>query len=286
MKGKFVPDFLQVFRGQSPMPPLDLIKPNTVVPLQFQQAADRIHLVHVTHRLGRPASLLEGLAASAAIPDSSAANGYCGDGARFVEDQCHFPRSVYFYAGRVCPTYGGAALAFPPESERGRTHSAAPFDTGGVVKSDPTKAFALGLNPADLPSRVRYCQQSTAQASAPPGWRSRFAEWLAVYYPQAGPEGYWSQRPEVADPEGLYTRNDDWRAWAWEVRFTVGPRVLEAEMWTANPATVSSLRHLVTGESVTPVVAAGWGDFWEKLLTPAGDDDYCTLLEEEVIRRC
>ena len=166
-----------------PMPPLDDSVTRDILPSTLaRQVADRIHTIHVTHRLGRPASLLEGLAKRAAIPDSSPANEYCGPGARFVEAECGFPPSVYFYAGRACPSYGGAALAFPPESEKGRFDSATPFDTGGLVKREEELARAFGIELTPGSSRVDYCKESTAQATGGGEWRPRFAQWLAVYF--------------------------------------------------------------------------------------------------------
>ena len=66
--------------------------------------------------------------ASDEIPTSTAERNYCGDGARFAEEQVGCPPSVYFCAGRANPRYGQVALAFGPEVER--FHSAPPFDSG------------------------------------------------------------------------------------------------------------------------------------------------------------
>ncbi len=253
-------------------------------PSRFQSVAERIHLVHVTHgRVGRPT--LADLVGSGEIPTSEESNGYCGPGTRFVEDQVGYPRSVYFYAGRACPDYGRAALAFAPPCERGRFHSATPFGTGGVVKQDLNTAFRMNLQPDDLDGRVAYCKASTLHANGEPGWRESFARWLAAHYP-SDPAGYWMRAPETRDPEDLYHLNDNWQAWTWEVRFSRGLNVLEADRWAADPAYLSELRQALIQIDLAPDEVDRLSGFMARLQTPTGTATFCEDLEKWVRERC
>jgi hypothetical protein len=247
--------------------------------------ADQILLVHVTH--GRPGRLtLAQLIPLQAIPDSSSP-AYCGPGTREVEEHCGYPPSVYFYAGRACPDYGSAALAFPPGCEAGRIDSATPFGTGGVVKQDLSTAFRLAITQDDLDARVAYCRASTVSATTPSGWRQKFAEWLAYYFP-SDPQGYWTREagPERPDPEKLYGSNPNWQAWAWEVRFGTGPSVFEASLWAADSATYQLVLEELGREALSPADAARLATFLSRCRTPGGDANFCTVLEEEVRKRC
>jgi hypothetical protein len=267
------------------MPPLDNL-PGLSAGLMsgFLSVSERVHLLHVTHgRAGRPT--LADLVRSGEIPTSEESKGYCGPGTRFVEEQVGYLPSVYFYAGRACPDYGQAALAFAPASERDRFHSATPFGSGGVVKQDLKSAFRLNLQPDDLDRRVAYCQASTLYANGEPGWRADFARWLATYY-STDPGGYWTQAPETRDPEGLYDLNDDWQAWTWEVRFSRGPSVLEAERWAAAPAFHSELRQALRRVDLASDEAERLAGFVARLQTPAGTATFCEDLERWVSEQC
>jgi hypothetical protein len=243
--------------------------------------AGRVLLGHVTH--GRADRLtLAQVAHLGSIPDSSNQE-YCGLGTRFVEGQCGYPPSVYFYAGRACPDYGSAALGFPPECEGGRIDSITPFGTGGVVKADLGTAFRLAIDPDHLAARAAFCRASTIPGG--PGWRPTFARWLAHYFP-SDPKGYWTRGagPEVADPQGLY-RNPNWQAWAWEVRFR-SPSVFDAECWAADSAVYHHLLERVALGTLSPNVTARLERFLSTCLTPRGDANFCAILEEEVQSRC
>jgi hypothetical protein len=250
----------------------------------LQSVTEHVHLLHVTHgRAGRPT--LADLVRSGEIPTSEVSKGYCGPGTRFVEQHLGYPASVYFYAGRACPDYGQAALAFAPASERDRLHSATPFGTGGVVKKDLNNAFRLNLQPDDLEARVAYCRRSTVYADSKAGWRADFARWLAVYYP-TDPAGYWAKAPETRDPEDLYHLNDDWQAWTWEVRFSRGPSVLEAERWAANPAFLPELLQSLATVDLAPDEADRLSGFIGKLQNPPGTAIFCEDLERWVREQC
>ncbi len=186
------------------MPPSDQSpSPDSAIRSKCERVAGTMPLLHVTSgRAGRP--MLWDIA-SDEIPTSSAEHNYCGDGARFAEEQAGYPPSVYFYAGRANPRYGQVALAFGPEVEDGRFHSATPFDSGSVVKRNPVTALNLELGLPDdatdeqeLQARVQYSQAATITGD----WRAAFARWLATFFP-SGVEGYWERRPVVSDPEGL-----------------------------------------------------------------------------------
>jgi hypothetical protein len=245
--------------------------------------ADRVLLVHVSHGRAGRLTLVQ-VAGRQAIPGSSDTK-YCGQGARNVERLCGYPPSVYFYAGRACPAYGQAALAFPPACEAGRIDSATPFDSGGVVQQGERK-FRLRLEPDNLAARAAYCRASTVPATTPPGWRQKFAEWLAYYF-LSDPKGYWTREagPEQPDPENLYGGNKDWQAWAWEVRFRTGPHVFEAVLWAADSATYQFVLEQLPA-ALSPADVARFDTFLSGCLTPAGDDNFCAVLEEEIRTRC
>ena len=199
---------------------------------------------------------------------------------------------MYFYAGRANPRYGEAALAFGPEAEAGRFHSATPFDSGSVVKADPDRALGLDLElPADAPSeeqlraRTAYCEAATVAEH----WRTTFAHWLAAYYP-GGWVGYWERRPERPDPEGLYTRNaeGDWAAWAWEVRFHRGPEVLTASAWATTESHLREIReHLVREFYPTdPAELDRLSAFLDRLITPVGSERFAEEMERWTREQC
>jgi hypothetical protein len=221
------------------MPPLTSLPPDPPSG-DFVGPAASVHLIHVRGRGDRDP--VQQLLLEHEIPTSAEEHGYCGDNARFVEDQLDHTRSVYFYAGRAHPDYGSMALAFPASSERNRFHAATPFDSGGLVKHEAElhTAFRLLLVPDDtLTARVAYCRASVV--SSPDTWRRELGRWFAYYYP-SGAHGYWTDRPRP-DPEELYSSNgDEWRAWTWEVRFRRGPNVVrEAEAWTADMGYINEL---------------------------------------------
>jgi hypothetical protein len=202
-----------------------------------------------------------------------------------VELQVGYPPSVYFYAGRACPDYGQVALAFAPASERDRFHSATPFGTGGVVRQDLSSALHLNLQPDGLDERDAYCKASTIPADQDPGWRASFARWLATHYP-SDPAGYWLRAPETPDPESLYHLNDNWQAWTWEVRFSRGPNVLEADQWAADPAFHSELRQSLAHVDLAPDEADRLADYMARLRSPAGGLTFCEDLESWVREQC
>ncbi|MDB5312437.1 MAG: hypothetical protein JWO38_6639 [Gemmataceae bacterium] len=259
------------------MPPMDGVPADLSDPRADGTAA-RMPLVHVcSGRAGRQ-QLWEFVVGE--IPTSAEANRYAGSGARFVEDQLGYPRSVYFYAGRAHPGYGQVALAFPPGSEAGRLHTVTPFDTGGVAKreADLPSAFRLNLAPDSVEGRVEFCRRATIAADHNPGWRVAFARWLAYYFPTSS-VGYWDRPPERPDPDGMYTSNTDWPAWTWEIRFAAGPRVLDAERWAADPAHMTEVRRHLAETDLTPEQVDELEQFFGRLETPAGDFTFNEALE-------
>jgi hypothetical protein len=257
-------------------------------PTPFARAAARVPLLHVTSgRVQRP--MFWDIAAGD-IPTSAVENEYCGDGARFVEQQAGYPPSVYFYAGRANPRYGQVTLAFGPEVEEGRFHSATPFDTGSVVKPLPDTALTLELGlPADAPaerqlqSRVEYCKAATVTGD----WRAAFANWLATYFPSAV-GGYWERRPEVPDQARLYASNPDecWEAWTWEVRFERGPPVADAMRWSADPTHLDEMRRYLVFRDPQPAVLVAFEMLFSRLDSPSGSIDFCEDLEQWARQQC
>jgi len=154
-----------------------------------------------------------------------------------------------------------------------------------VVKKDLNSAFRLNLQPDDLEGRVAYCRASTLYANGEAGWRADFARWLAYYFP-SDPAGYWTKAPEKRDPEDLYYLNGDWQAWTWEVGFSRGPSVLEAERWAANPASHSELRQALRRVDLAPDEADRLSGFVARLQTPTGTVTFCEDLERWVREQC
>jgi len=144
-------------------------------------------LVHVTGvRESRPpemcvafTSLL--LNTPYAIP-TSAHLMYCSNDTRRVEELLGFSGSVYFFAGRACPSFGDVALAFAPECQGAHTGSATPFDTGGLILR-----HLHGNLPADDPGRVAFGREATLPLAE---WRGWFAQFLAAYFPNVA--SYWT----------------------------------------------------------------------------------------------
>ncbi len=139
-----------------------------------RKLAQRIALVHVTGR-EQPFETTVGNAPFE-IPTSADA-GYCTDHTRRAEDLLHLSRSVYFYAGRAHPSFGSVALAFTPACEMSHTGSATPFDTGGLMNSNPANQIRLRLDSDGEAERIAYGRSSEISLER---WREVFGGVLAA----------------------------------------------------------------------------------------------------------
>jgi hypothetical protein len=260
----------------SPLPPMDNLPPPPEVFPRCEKVAAKMPLVHVTSgRVGRP---MFWDIASGEIPTSEAEHSYCGPVTREVEARVGFPPSVYFYAGRANPRYGDAVLAFGPQVEVDVERTATPFDSGGVAREDG-RGFAF--IPPEGVSRAEFARACVVGAD----WRPVFANWLAAYFP-SGPEGYWDRPPERSDPEGLYTAENEWPAWTWEVQFSRGPLVTDAAAWTTTDSHLREIRNALENRRATPGAVDRLRQFLDRLLTPNGNDRHNEVLEQWIREAC
>jgi hypothetical protein len=259
------------------MPPMDNLPPPAPQVLsRCEQVAAKVPLVHVTSgRVGRP--MLWDIA-DGTIPTSEAEHGYCGATTRETEAKMDLPPSVYFYAGRANPRYGEAALAFDPQVELDVERTATPFDSGGVAREDG-RGFTLTL-PEGV-SRAEFARACVVGVA----WRSEFANWLAAYFP-SGLEGYWDRPPERSDPEGLYTAENEWPAWTWEVQFNRGPETMSATAWAATDSHLREIRNALENRRDTPDLVDRLRQFLDRLLTPNGDELHTEVLERWTRAAC
>lgn len=119
-------------------------------------------------------------------------------------------------------------------------------------------------------------------------WRDGFAGVLAAYFADAA--DYWAGRPSPFDPDGLYSLNDGWRAWTFEVRFHEGQSIHDRAEWCADEAVMSTLRRLLDeleptppGDPPTPLEVFLQGP---ASLEPAGTPSFCSRLEQWVRDQC
>lgn len=186
--------------------------------------------------------------------------------------------SVYFYAGRACPSFGDAAFAFPPGIEVTRSGAVTPFDTGGMVSDK--KHVRVNLSPTDGQiERRQYCLESQLDLAT---WRAALAEFLAAYFDQD--VDYWLEPPRHPDQCGRHRLNLDWRAWTFEVRLESSPSIHERVAWCGSQPTLARMRtqHLRGPLVVANVEASPLGRFWLSGPAPlqySVDSDFCQRLE-------
>lgn len=245
---------------------------------EAKNIADKIFLVHVSGNPGRVpfAQLIS--TPPYEIPTSERSYGYCSDQTRDAERVLGLGNCVYFYAGRAHPKFGKIALAFACECERRHTGSATPFDTGGLAN----RKIQANL-PNDRPITLRKFTRDSSICLQ--RWRQIFAHFLAIYFSPLS--AYWSGRPFMADPDELFTRNTDWRARVFEVRFHQGQEILEAAFWCAS----RGQKQLLDREAKTHPPVGAVASPLERLLNeipsvePRGTPYYCEALENEVRKR-
>lgn len=240
--------------------------------------AKELCLVHVSGNAKR-VSFSELISSSPfQLPTSEALYGYCSGKTREAEDMLGLKRSLYFYAGRAHPNFGKIALAFEGKCENSHSGSATPFDTGGVADGK----IATNLSDA-RPSILRWFTSNSMFSLGK--WRIAFAHFLAAYFTQ--PSDYWSGRPFKDDPEELFTKNADWRAQVFEIRFHEGQEILSACFWCASRGQQQLLdreakSHPPIGAFPTPLQQL-LNDI--PSLVPTGTPFYCEVVEAEARRR-
>lgn len=249
-----------------------------------QSVAQRIPLVHVT---GRERHFETTVGTAPFEIPTSADHGYCTDVTRRAEVLLGLEPSAYFYAGRAHPDFGNVGLAFAAGCEGGHSGSATPFDTGGLVHPNRHIKVHLGA-PRPVDDEAALVEYGRASEIPLDRWRDAFARVLAAYFADA--TAYWTGRPSPYDPDGLYSLNDECRAWTFEVRFHEGQSIHDRAAWCADEAVMATLRRLLDEQEPTPP-----GDPPTPLevflqgpasLEPAGTPSFCGRLEEWVRERC
>lgn len=243
------------------------------------QVAQRVALVHVT---GRERPLLQTVEQSPHEIPTSDDHGYYTDFTRDAERLLGLGASSYFYAGRACPDFGSAALAFDGACEAGHTGSATPFDTGGLVH--PKRYIRVKLEPDTDDQRAAYGRSSVIALE---DWRAIFGQVLAAYF--SSPREYWVGRPTWHDPEELYSRNSSWRAWTFEVRFHEALSIHERVAWCADTATMDALRRRQMAQEPTapgnlPTSLDRFLQEGPPPLEPRGTPAFCERLEAWIRR--
>ena len=204
-----------------------------------------------------------------------------GSKTRHAEEQLGLPPSAYFYAGRAHPRFGNVAMAFAAGCEDSHTGSASPFDTGGLVSNPPH--LKLRLSPTDGEAeRVSFGKASLLPLDQ---WRATFGKFLAAYFDSD--VDYWLKaKPSVHDPEGRIESNTDWRAWAFEIRFSEGQSIHERAAWCAREEVMSVLRRLTDEQPATIPgdPPSGLDQFFAgpPALDPVGTTQFCERLEQWV----
>jgi hypothetical protein len=243
-----------------------------------REIAYRMPLVHVSGNSSRVSFLQLITSPSEEIPTSADVYGYCSDETRAAETMLELPQCVYFYAGRSHPAFGKIALAFDEKCERHHSGSATPFDTGGLA-SRPEGKIKTAL-PNHKPETIRrFTKASTKSLQV---WREVFVHFLAAYFSR--PVEYWEGRPFKADPEELMSRNDDWRAWVFEVRFYGGQKITDAVAWCASRGQREILRREALAHPPVGAVRSPLQRLLEEIheISPPGTPFYCDELERWV----
>ena len=183
---------------------------------------------------------------------------YCNEIAIRTEEAMGLGSSLYFYIGRVHPEFGEAAFAYPLADICDVDGDATPFDTGGLFAgficftstcgtiNCVNKATCAKINPID-PSRIQRCipdevglktfmdkSRSTSDGNFSLSEIVKlFTEYLAAYFSEPG--DYWDnqKRPFRNDPDSifLHPRNEDFRAWTFEVRVHEPQRIEDCAAW-------------------------------------------------------
>ncbi|HKI37402.1 MAG TPA: hypothetical protein VKA46_36445 [Gemmataceae bacterium] len=204
---------------------------------------------------------------------------YCSDLTRLAEEALGLPYCLYLYAGRAHPSFGSVALAFLPACEPGHLGTATPFDTGGLIH----RYIRLALPVDDALSRVAFGEQSMVLLR---DWREGFARFLAAYFAQ--PADYWLGRPNpgTPDPEAVHARNDDWRAWTFEIRFVEWQSIRDRAAWCADPAFMTTLRRLIQAQPLaapgTPPTPLDLFLQGPDALAPSGAPNFTEVIEQWV----
>ena len=235
--------------------------------------AQRIPLVHVS---GKGVPLDDLLTNTPHEFPTSAHPTYYTDATRRAESLLGLFASAYFYSGRACPAFGNIAIAFDHTTDPAHTVSATPFDTGGLIHE--RRFIRCNLNgPDDENKLIQFAQASEIQGQI---WRDEFHRFLAAYFDPI--ERYWNGRPTYTDPEKMFSLNNDWRAWTFEIRFAEGHSVTRGCVaWVAEEGAMELLK---LRQAKQPAPFPGGPEsildqFLKKSLNRIGTDSFCEELE-------
>lgn len=120
------------------------------------------------------------------------------------------PPSVYFFAGRACPTpIGSTVFWISADGETGCAGKVSPFDTGGVMVGKSTLPWQ------NVPPRTQtgYVQQHTEPIGH---LREYLGRHLCSFFDSAGQ--YWTGVPSRAIDGRQMTAASEWHDWTFEIR--------------------------------------------------------------------
>lgn len=139
--------------------------------------------------------------------------------------------SMYFYAGRAFPEngvlvsllFGGAfekdgqsiETIIENENRDPACRGARPFDSGGLVTSDPEKKLCFIVEQFAADAKAYFVAHNETNILA---WREYFALFLQQYFTK--PSDYW-KCPSVMIDGILFSSSLDWRNWTFEIHSAV-----------------------------------------------------------------
>jgi hypothetical protein len=133
------------------------------------------------------------------------------DIARKAEAAFELGDCLYFFAGHACPDFGDLVLSYSSDMADAEEGSATPFDTGGLSEGHIHADALDGGEP-----RAPYVRRHTTELQT---WRSQAAGYLVEHFPSEA--AYVAGAvPSRNDSSGRlqHPKNNDRRAWTWEVR--------------------------------------------------------------------
>jgi hypothetical protein len=147
--------------------------------------------------------------------------------------------SVYAYLGRTLEAFGKAAVVLNYKAPiQGKV---SPFDTGGLVnKIKPVCQWEPEAKKQYVKHLTWSFNQLPQQLKAYPGQNSgQVKEYIEGACPsQSGPHDIWDHEPPVAE---IWTPENHWRAWIWEIRSSKLPTGKNLAGWACDVATFQKI---------------------------------------------
>jgi len=193
---------------------------------------------------------------------------------REAEEILGWPPALYLYAGRCYPRVKnkGVVFAFGPRSERGRTGSVSPFDSGSMVLGRIRSELGSEFDPTETTQRtiIELCR-----------WRAEFGRFLAAHFP--APATYLSRsvRPVGPDPDRVLCNSQNTsESWTFEVRFWEKLDIIEAERWCCTREQMSSFDDKISRLPLHE--QRRWEEYKKRAEAPSGSPDYVSCIEDWV----